>query len=208
MYRSGSRFWAINNQQAQKVYFRQMTFTQAIVELKLGSDRKRLAVTSSSGTEIWDVSNGTKLLSIPSDPQFWGTSFSPDGTLFAGVIYPMNSKPQIKLLDLTPVGEVLAITAQTGPAWGIAFGPIGTRMATESGSEGVARIWDVSSGKELLSISAPDICCSITFNSDGKRLATATKNGKGQIWDSTTGKLQLELVGHSDEVQKIAFKSK
>jgi WD40 repeat protein len=66
--------------------------------------------------------------------------------------------------------------------WGVAFSPDGTRLATAS-SDTTARIWDASSGQELLTLRGhADRVTGMAFSPDGKRLATASKDGTVQIY--------------------------
>jgi WD40 repeat protein len=43
------------------------------------------------------------------------------------------------------------------------------------------------------------------FNSDGKRLATASFDGTAKVWDSETGKELMTLSGHTGLVFSVAF---
>jgi WD40 repeat protein len=45
----------------------------------------------------------------------------------------------------------------------------------------------------------------VTFSPDGKRLASIVAKGTGQVWDGTTGKAVLTLVGHTREVFDLAY---
>jgi WD40 repeat protein len=46
---------------------------------------------------------------------------------------------------------------------------------------------------------------SVTFSPDGKRIATASQDKTGKIWDAKTGQLLLTLMGHTDSVNGIVY---
>ena len=83
------------------------------------------------------------------------------------------------------------------------FSPDGTRIATAS-ADGTAKIWDATTGKELLSVQGSlmvqvqnGFVWYATFSPDGKLLATAGGDGIARIWDATTGEELLTLSGHT-----------
>jgi WD40 repeat protein len=68
----------------------------------------------------------------------------------------------------------------------IVFSPDGKRLATAS-NDHTAKVWDVETGKELLTLSGHTAEISdIAFSSDGERLATLSEAAKE--WDAETGK--------------------
>jgi len=106
----------------------------------------------------------------------------------------------------------LTLNGHTDPVFAAAFSPDGKRIATAS-ADGTARIWDVSTGKELLSVkgstygidSERGYVWFAAFSPDGKFLATAGGDGVARIWDAITGQQLISLKGHSDEVFTVAF---
>jgi len=75
----------------------------------------------------------------------------------------------------------LTLNGHTGPVFSAAFSPDGKRIATAS-ADGTARIWDISTGKELLSVKGSTNGIDdpergnawfVAFSPDGKLLATA-----------------------------------
>ncbi len=46
---------------------------------------------------------------------------------------------------------------------------------------------------------------SVTFSPDGTRIATASQDKTGKIWDAKTGQLLLTLTGHTDSVNGIVY---
>ena len=89
----------------------------------------------------------------------------------------------------------------------------GTRIATAS-SDGTARVWNATTGKELLSVqgstyssedSEAGFVWNAAFSPDGKLLATAGGDNVARIWDARTGEQLLAFSGHHDDVYHIEF---
>jgi len=88
---------------------------------------------------------------------------------------------------------------------GITFSPDGRQLATSS-RDGTARVWDTTSGQELLVLSGDTVAVwDVAFSPDGERLATASADGTAKVWDATSGKVLLSLSGHADAIYAVAF---
>jgi eukaryotic-like serine/threonine-protein kinase len=87
----------------------------------------------------------------------------------------------------------------------LAFSPDGQRLASGC-YDGTVKVWDGSTGKELLSLEGHDapITC-VAFRIDGQRLATGGFDKTVRIWDSMTGKKLLSLEGHAETIWSAAF---
>ncbi len=73
----------------------------------------------------------------------------------------------------------------------VAFSPDGCRLATAS-DDGAARVWDATSGVELLSVTHKvglkrKPVYGVAFSPDGRRLATSGGDGKARVWNFTSG---------------------
>src|SRR5262249_38221981 len=96
----------------------------------------------------------------------------------------------------------------------VVYSPDGKRLATASRDRTV-KIWDAATGKEILTIKDnPGNVWSVAFSPHGKKLAWTTGNwdkaskewrGAIKIRDSQMGKDLQSLVGHSDEIKRVAF---
>ena len=86
-----------------------------------------------------------------------------------------------------------------------AFSPDGKLIVTAS-SDKTARVWDVNTGKEILSlVGHTGYVYFAAFNRDGKRIVTASSDKTARVWDFETGKPLLVLHGHTDSVNAVAF---
>jgi WD40 repeat protein len=103
--------------------------------------------------------------------------------------------------------ELLALTGFASEVTHLAFSPDGLRLATGNGWHGPegqdrARIWDVTAGRELLSLGGGGF---VAFSPDGRRVATSSGNAAATIWDAITGNEFVRLIGHSDWVECGSF---
>jgi WD40 repeat protein/DNA-binding SARP family transcriptional activator/energy-coupling factor transporter ATP-binding protein EcfA2 len=75
----------------------------------------------------------------------------------------------------------------------VAYSPDGTRLAT-AGEHGVA-VWDVATGRELLSIhEGSSRIHAVAYSPDGSQLATRSDDGTALIWNARTGRRLLSLA--------------
>jgi WD40 repeat protein len=83
-----------------------------------------------------------------------------------------------------------------------------TRIATADDS-GEFRVWDATTGKQLLLGKHPGGASSIAFSPDGKTVVTAglDKQRKGGVnfWDVNSGELKKELTAHESLVFDVEF---
>jgi WD40 repeat protein len=86
---------------------------------------------------------------------------------------------------------------------GAALRADGTVAAT-AGSDGVVRLWDTSSGSQLLALPAAPGLTSVALDPKGRWVATGVGNVV-RLYDARTGKERPDLVGHTDVVTGLAF---
>jgi WD40 repeat protein/DNA-binding SARP family transcriptional activator/energy-coupling factor transporter ATP-binding protein EcfA2 len=78
---------------------------------------------------------------------------------------------------------------------GVAYSPDGTRLAS-IGIEGVAKIWDVASGKLLLELPSDkaEVGWGIAYSPDGTRVVTVW-NSQLVVWDVESGQREFTIPG-------------
>lgn len=87
----------------------------------------------------------------------------------------------------------------------IMYSPDGTRFAVAT-TIGVW-IYDAQTGEELDLITGghKDEVRSAAYSSDGKTIATISRDKTVKLWDARTGKLQKTLIGHKGAVLSVAY---
>jgi WD40 repeat protein/transcriptional regulator with XRE-family HTH domain len=174
-------------------------------------DGTRIVMTSDDRTaKIWDASDGKLLLT------FYGHTnnvtnavYSPDGTRIATA----GGDRLVKIWDSSTGQELLTLTGHNSNIWGLAFSPDGTRIVTAS-PDGTAKVWNAFHSREFLTlVNGPAIPSQVgarlAYSPNGSRLAVAAaySDPTAKVWDMTSGKLLYSLVGHTGEVNFIAYNS-
>ena len=109
----------------------------------------------------------------------YGVAFSPDGKLVA---VGLNEKVA-KIFDVASGKQLFNLEGHKGWVWSVAFSPDGKILATGAGDltnsfsprSGEIKLWDVSSGKELVHKKThPWFVTSLAFSPDGKALVSGS----------------------------------
>src|SRR5262249_33091484 len=85
----------------------------------------------------------------------------------------------------------------------------GRRLAS-GGEDKKVRVWDTTTGREVLSLPGhTDRCECLAFSPDGHRLASASFDGTIRIWDGTPlradERQETPTFEHGGEVRSVAF---
>ncbi|MBI3412032.1 MAG: WD40 repeat domain-containing protein [Planctomycetes bacterium] len=86
----------------------------------------------------------------------------------------------------------------------VAFTPDGKKVIAGN-LDGVMKIWDVDTGKELGELKSHEGVWAIAFNSDGSRMATGGWDKTIRVWDTASWKELFVIKAHDGTVTTIAF---
>ncbi|HET6770584.1 MAG TPA: BTAD domain-containing putative transcriptional regulator [Actinomycetota bacterium] len=166
----------------------------------------RLVAAAGQKAQVWDVSTGRIVTTIPSLGGIEDVAWSPDGRLLAtgsfGGVTQIVGRSGRPVATLRPeVGFQLNA---------VRFSPDGRLLATASYPTGrpnpsaaEVKIWDWREGEIVQRIRT--WAYGLAFDPSGARIATAGGSGLTQIWDVETGREVQTLAGHSGSVFDVAF---
>ena len=207
---------------------------RAIESVRFTRDGKRLVSASIDGTVVmWDSHSGKKIWKVDLDEgsrtkashtvsEILGMDLAPDASTIA-VSYTrgrvvgdrLQGKDQylIGLLDSTTGREIRVLTGHTDPPGRIVFSPNSELLLSESGDR-TARLWNVSTGKQLLRIELNERGAAVAFSPAGTLFAVATQPLFGLppkpivgLYDAKTGKLLRAFARRTSVVTSLAFSS-
>ena len=104
--------------------------------------------------------------------------------------------------------SMMSVITHQGQVFSVALSPDGKRVVT-GGWEGGVKIWDIATGKELITLPQPDgdaIVC-VAFSPDGRRIVSGDTSGEIKLWDAGSGKEVVKLIGHNKWIFSVAFSS-
>jgi WD40 repeat protein/transcriptional regulator with XRE-family HTH domain len=165
----------------------------------------RSIITGSSDqtVRIWDVQTGRQIRTISAPQPIVALALSPDGRIIAtgdGVV----GKNSIRLWDAQTGTAIRTMAGHSDSIRHLDFSPDGVRLLSAS-TDTTARIWDVATGLEILSIAEPDGVQGAAFAPDGRTFITAGNDKIIRLRDSATGRELQRLNTHTDIVYGVAF---
>jgi WD40 repeat protein len=146
---------------------------------------------------MWDKGNNS----------VWCMALSPDGSRLA--IGGPTADGNVRVYDMT-TGELLHTLRGDYRVLSVAFSPDGRRLAS-GGYDRIVRLWDTTTGHEVLSLRGHDeIVGRVLFSPDGQRLASASTDGTVRVWDASPFDENADpriqtLGGHDGEFFDVTF---
>ncbi len=104
------------------------------------------------------------------------------------------------VLDDLP--KLVQVGFHDAPVTWVEFGPKGKRVLSAS-LDGTARIWDVSTGKQMLEVNHPDAVEQARFSKSGRIFAIASEDNAVRVWNAHTGKLVAGPIEHSGRIEHL-----
>lgn len=190
------------------------TFTGVVnhaESLAISPDGSRVATDADFGEVIvWETATGEEIHRFSAGrPVVIRVYFSDDGNQILAVDRTSEFTPTARLWD-SFTGAELAAFVHGSLIGDVALSPDGSLVAT-AGVDAVARVWDVESGQELLTLEghAPAQSsgsgllggvANVVFTPDGRRIVTGGADGTVRLWNVEDGQPLAVLSKHQNEM--------
>lgn len=125
---------------------------------------------------------------------------SPDGKLLASASWDGT----VKIWDMESGALLHNLTIHTGSVNSVCFTQDGDCVLTAS-SDGTVKITDIRSNETRLSLDQMCKASCAVFSHDERYIASGDESGSICIWDTETGDLYKEMVGHEKCVNSVKF---
>jgi WD40 repeat protein len=156
--------------------------------LAFSPDGARLLGADEGGVlKIWDITTGREVAATTlTGVLIRSAGFSADGKRLAvGGLFGQLVTGEVRILDAEDAHEIWSLKGHTFLVHDALFSPDGLRLATDS-LDGTVRIWDLSTGQEILKLShGMSNAMTIRFVSDGRRLISTSRDRQILVWDAT-----------------------
>jgi len=167
--------------------------------------------------KLWDAATGREIRTFGHTYPVRSVAFSPDGKqVLSGsedpVLWDVATGREIKILAKENNGDFHILHS-------VAFSPDGRQVLSgfgdHGGSEGIIKLWDAATGREIRTMVHSDWVNSITFSPNGKQILSGsgrndyivsyTKDYTIKLWDAATGREIRTFAGHKNSVNSVAF---
>jgi WD40 repeat protein/class 3 adenylate cyclase/energy-coupling factor transporter ATP-binding protein EcfA2 len=172
-----------------------------INDVQFSPDGSLLATAGEDGAlKLWDPATGDLRSSVRGQGQVFGPSFSANGSLVSA---SWPDEATVRIADPSTGKVATSIGIERFP-FETALSPDGRSVAVATGDAPLVTVYELPSAEprfELRGHSYP--VGSISWDPDGRRIATGSFDGSVRIWDGRTGRLEIELLGHSGTVISV-----
>jgi hypothetical protein len=143
----------------------------------LDADGGVLTTGCADGTaRVWDVAAGSERVCLAHGAGVVAVAFDDDGAVLATAVRDTASA-------WDPAGRELdRAAAPDGPIMAIGFGADRRLLAASAGHDGIARVYELASGRELAQLEEPRAVSAIAFDRAVQRVVTAGRDGTARAW--------------------------
>lgn len=174
--------------------------------MQFSPDGTRLVVGTDIGVWVYDVPDGNETaLFTEHTGQVNALAFSQDGKTFAsgGFVNPV-----IQVWDVETKSKLSTVPLTQEPYSLPALTFYGEILISTNGNRDIT-YWHADTGQKLSGARLDNPINIVTFSQDGSTLAIGDRNGRIQLWDTTTSSQQADLEGHGggrdSEILALAF---
>ncbi|EJS42630.1 crn1p [Saccharomyces arboricola H-6] len=97
-------------------------------------------------------------------------------------------------IDIKPVKFLTGHSRKVGH---VLYHPVAKNVLASSSGDFTVKLWDVETGKDLITLKHPDMVTSMSFSYDGNHLATVARDKKLRVWNIRDEKILSEGPAHT-----------
>jgi WD40 repeat protein len=162
---------------------------------------------------LWDVTTGKRQRTLTGHAALIKrVTFSPDGNTLAS--WSSHDETTIRLWDVGTGKHKRTLTGHIRLVESVAFSPDGKTLVS-GGLDSTVHLWDAVTGKNIRTFTDEHLTnqqmaqssdvMTVSFSSEGNRLAGGRRDGLIQLWDVATGQLLQTFRGHVDAISSVTF---
>jgi WD40 repeat protein len=176
-----------------------------VSDIAISPDSETLvSISAEDGTvRIWELETGKLIKELGEDiGPVTSVTYTPDGKmLITGAI---GIDRTIKFWDAETFKLINTSEQQPGYIYSVSVTPDDQKLV--AGVRNFVKVWDLSTGKEILSLKGPQLELNkVAVSPDNRLVATANREGTIMIIDINQGTILSTLTGHEGWVQSVTF---
>ncbi|KAH6888617.1 hypothetical protein B0T10DRAFT_57612 [Thelonectria olida] len=122
-------------------------------------------------------------------------SASEDGKVFIWEV-PENFTLHTDAEEIVDVSPIMKLTGHTRKVGQVLFNPAAENILASASGDFTIKIWDLTTGQNVLVLKHNDIVQSLSWNASGSMLVTTSRDKKVRVWDVRQEKAVHESPGH------------
>jgi len=174
----------------------------SVCSLAVSPDGSRFVAGSGGPIKVYDTATMTEVITMHGHGfQVLSVAFNSDGTrLVSG-----SADGTAKVWDTRDWSELVTFREHKKPLSSVCFSPDDKRIVSSTYEDSVIRVWDPTTGAELMTLNHPGAYgVRAVFSPNGELIASAgSKTIK--LWDAQTGAEITTFHGHKEGIQSVAF---